>query len=237
MITATRLSALLLGSVSRAGMNALLGAAALGLSSPAQAIVMTATSTSASSQPATVPVTQTLQNGDFLIGANLSAGVGHVTGDGIDEPTTWAFDFSADPQYAAFIASGGVAEARLTLELNTLFFVNGVGPITDIAFPSDGAVGVFPGWQIPSFINGTFGTFTSGSITTSLVAQVGMSGSELFGWLESHGGLFPMIYADDAIVTGAALTLVSAPVPEPAPAALLLAGLGVLAGRRLRRSA
>ncbi len=208
-------------------------AAALWLSLPAQAATLiSATVTAASSQPATVAVEQSLANGPFLIGANPAAGAGHVTGDGVDETTTWAFDFTSHPQYAAFIAEGGLAEARLTLTLNTAFFVGGVGPITDIAFPSDGTNSLFPGWAMPGFINGTAGIYSSGSLTTSLVAQVGMNPAQLFSWLSSHNGLFPMLYADDAIVTEATLTLVSAPVPEPAPWALLCAGMLGLALRR-----
>lgn len=193
--------------------------------------VITATATSASSQPTTVPVLQNLINGDFLIHANTQATLPHVTGDGVDESTTWAFDFTSHPQYATFIADGGLAEARLTLTLNTAFFVGGVGPITDIAFPADANGGLFPGWTMPTFISGTHGSYSSGSLTTSLVAQVGMNPVELFGWLASHNGQFPMIYGDDAIVTAAELTLVSAPVPEPATWVLWGLGAAVLVRR------
>lgn len=209
-----------------------LTAGALVLATPAQAVVISASVTAASSLPTTAAVTQDLANGPFLIHANPSAGPGHVTGDGVDEATSWAFDFTAHPQYAAFMAEGGLAEARLTLTLNTAFFVGGVGPITDLVRPSDAGGDVFPGWTMPGFISGTGGTYSSGSITTSLVAQVGMNAGALHNWLASHNGLFPMLYADDAIVTDASLTLVSAPVPEPAAAWLLLGGAAALLARR-----
>lgn len=213
-------------------------AIALAAALPAQAINISATATAASGQPGTVDNTLNLQNGDFLIRANPAAGAGHVTGDGVDEATSWAFDFTTDPQYAAFMATGGLVEARLTLTLNTKFFINGVGPVTDAAFPSDGSAGLFPQWVLPSFINGTFGTFSRGTISTSLVSQVGMDAGQLFGWLQGYNGLFPMWYADDAIVAEARLLLVSAPVPEPGSAALLLAGLlGTGAVLRRRRKA
>lgn len=204
---------------------------------PAQAVLISANASAASSQPATLPVTQSMQNGDFFIAANPAAGAGHVTGDGVDETTSWRFDFTSHPDYAAFMATGGIVEARLRLRLNTQFFINGVGPITDVvrpAMPTGG--GVFPAWTLPAFINGVAGTFSNGTITESLVVGVGMSGADLFNWLSTNNGLFPMVYGDDAIVVAADLTLVSLPVPEPGQAGLLFAGLALLAVLARRRA-
>jgi hypothetical protein len=44
---------------------------------------------SGSTDPATAPPDQDVQNGDFLIHANLQAESPHVTGDGLDETTAW----------------------------------------------------------------------------------------------------------------------------------------------------
>ena len=113
---------------SRTHLAALAALAVAAWATPALAVNIVATASAASGQPTPINVNLALQNGDFRIGANPAAGVGHVTGDGVDETTTWAFDFTADPQYAAFLAEGGLAEARLTLVLNTQFFVGGVAP-------------------------------------------------------------------------------------------------------------
>lgn len=204
---------------------------------PAQAVLISASASSASTQPTPLPVTQSLQNGDCFIAAKPAAGAGHVTGDGVDETTSWSFDFSTHPDYAAFMATGGIVEARLRLTLNTQLFINGVAPITDVVRPAlPGGGGGFPAWKLPSFINGVAGTFTSGTITESLVVGVGMSGADLFHWLSTNNGLFPMVYGDDVIVTAAELTRVSLPVPEPGPAGLLAAGLAVVAVLARRRS-
>jgi hypothetical protein len=85
---------------------------------------------------------------------------------------------------------------------------------------------VFPGWTIPSFLSGTPGTWEMGSISTDLIANVGVNGTELFNFMASRGGLLPFQYADDAVVGFAQLTLVTAPVPEPA--AWMMLGLGLL---------
>jgi hypothetical protein len=205
----------------------------LGLSAPAAALTLSAGASAASLQPTTVAPSLDLQNGDFLIHANPQAFAPHVTGDGVDETTTWAFDYGSQPGYAAFLASGPLVSAVLTLRLNTAFFIGGVGPITDIAFPSDGVATVGPGWLIPSFMNGTAGTYQLGSISTDLIINVGTNPGELRNWLISNGGRIPMLYADDAIVVGAALQLTTAAVPEPAT--WVLAALGALALATRRR--
>lgn len=210
---------------------------ALAAALPAGAVTLTASVISSEPIPSvTVDVTQDLPNGDFLILANPAAGPGHVTGDGIDETTRWSFDFAADPDYAAALADGHIVSARLTMRLATQFFVDRVGPWTDIAFPTDGTSSVFPGFVIPNFMTGTLGTWEMGSITTDLVVDIGMDGTELFSFMSSRGGLMPFQYADDAVVGFAQLELVTAPVPEPASWMLLAGGLLLPLLRRRRRA-
>lgn len=187
--------------------------------------------------PVTVDASQDLQNGDFLIKANPGAGVGHVTGDGVDETTLWSFDFTADPNYAAFVAGGAITSARLSFRLSTQFFIDGVGPWTDISFPSDGVTSLFPGWAIPSTMTGTLGTWTSGPASTDLILNVGIDGAQLKQFLADFNGHIPMLYADDAVVGFAQLELINAPVPEPGTWLLMSAGLLPLALRRRQRAA
>jgi hypothetical protein len=211
--------------------------ATLALVGPAQAVSITATAMGDFAvPPITVDATLDLPNGDFLIKANPAAGPGHVTGDGVDETTLWSFDFTADPNYAAFMASGPITSARLSFRLSTQFFIDGVGPITDISFPSDGVTSVFPGWLIPAFMSGTFGVWQSGSISTDLVQDVGLDGAQLQQFLADFNGLMPMLYADDAVVGFAQLQLSTAPVPEPGSWALMAAGLLGLAQLKRRFS-
>ena len=160
-------------------------------------------------------------------------------GTGSTRPPAGAFDFSQHPQYAAFVAQGGVAEARLHLQLNTQFFVNGVGPITDTSFPADvQGNAVYPDACLgccPAFMTGTAWACSPAARSPSAWwRRRACRARGMYQWLVSHGGLFPMLYADDAIVTGARLELVSAPVPEPGTWALLAAGVALLLAARRR---
>ncbi len=76
-------------------------------------LTITATA-SGSLTPPTAPSTDTVKNGDFLIGANPPA---PLTGDGIDEETTWTFDFTGDPSFPFFSSSLPLTSALLTLTL------------------------------------------------------------------------------------------------------------------------
>jgi hypothetical protein len=203
----------------------------------AHALTISAHVAAAYDNPATVDHTLDLKNGDFLIHANPSPSAG-PTGDGVDEQTTWSFDFKNDPNYSAFVAGGTLTSAKLTITLNTAFFVGGVAPITDGLFPADGVTGVFPEYVVPSFLTRGPGDppYKKGSITVDLIKDVGEKSSDLFDWLTSHSGLFPTVYADDAIVTAATLVLWdSDAIPEPASLLLLATGLGTAAGALRQR--
>ena len=56
-----------------------------------------------------------ITNGDFVI--RRAEGENTTLGDGIDEQTTWTFDFSEDPDFAVFPTADSLASARLTLTL------------------------------------------------------------------------------------------------------------------------
>jgi hypothetical protein len=58
----------------------------------------------------------TITNGDFVI-RRSAEGETATLGDGIDEQTTWTFDFSEDPDFAVFPTADSLASARLTLTL------------------------------------------------------------------------------------------------------------------------
>jgi hypothetical protein len=222
--------------------TAVLGMALLASSPWATAsdLQISATARSAMAQPTTVPGSQNLVNGDYTIFANPDWPNNlYLTGDGIDETTRWAFDFTTDPGYAAFLANGTVTEATYTITLTTKYFFDGIGPPGAITYPNDGVGGLFPLWNLSNSMTGVGGQWSRATFTTQLVGNLGMNGAELYGWLAANAGLFPMIFADDAVVVESKLTLLAAPVPEPATAAALLAGLvviGLSAQRRTRRA-
>lgn len=218
--------------------HALAAALAIAVGGAAHAASITATASAASALPATVPVTQNLVNGDFLILANLVTDpAGHVTGDGVDEHTRWSFDFNGQPGLAQFLADGQIVSATMSITLHSKFFVEGVGPPGAITYPNDGITGVFPLWNLSGRMTGVGGQYSRATFTTDLLVDPGMSGADLMNWLTAHGNTMPMIFADDAIVVDSALTLVSAPIPEPGTWAMLLAGLAAVGAHARRRAA
>lgn len=169
-----------------------------------------------STTPGLVAGTQDLVNGDFLIHANAAA---PTTGDGTDEATTWAFDFAQDGNYGAFTGTGSpITSAVLTITL-TQFYAE--GPVTDLVRPMD----LFPNINMPHFLQAG----ETGSISFELLDYY--SASDVEGFMTSRAGLFPMIYADDAIVSSASLVITKV----PSPGTIGLMGLGGLLIVRRRR--
>ena len=226
--------------LSRTALATTFGLALGAASVQASTLQISATARANWAQPVTVPGNENLINGDYTIYANPDwPNNFYLTGDGIDETTRWSFDFTTDPGYAAFLANGTVTEATYTITLNTKYFFDGVGPPGAITYPTTGGDGLFPLWNLSGQMTGVGGEWSRATFTTQLVGTLGMNGSELFGWLSTHEGLFPMVFADDAVVVESTLTLMAAPIPEPTPAAMLTAGLalvGLMARRRARRA-
>lgn len=141
----------------------------------------------------------TVTNGDFEI-ARTSEGVNNTLGDGIDETTTWTFDFSQDPNFDNF-PSAPLASARLELTLipqSTLvaFDIVRIEGLSDITSP-------------PQFQNLPTGTPT----TVELDLLDFYTSDEILQVLSSGNGQMPMFYADDSIVTSARLSLTSETQP------------------------
>lgn len=223
--------------LSRTALATTFGLALGAASVQASTLQISATARANWAQPVTVPGNENLINGDYTIYANPDwPNNFYLTGDGIDETTRWSFDFTTDPGYAAFLANGTVTEATYTITLNTKYFFDGVGPPGAITYPTTGGDGLFPLWNLSGQMTGVGGEWSRATFTTQLVGTLGMNGSELFGWLSTHEGLFPMVFADDAVVVESTLTLMAAPVPESASIASMLAGLAAIGAVMRRRT-
>jgi hypothetical protein len=134
----------------------------------------------------------TLENGDFVI-ARASEGNNTILGDGIDETTTWTFDYSDDSNFDSF-PSTPLAFARLDLTLTPkstliVFDILRIEGLTDITSPPE-----FEG--LP--------TDTATTVQIDLLEYY--SSDDILGIL-SENGQIPMFYADDSIISSARLSL------------------------------
>jgi hypothetical protein len=177
-----------------------------GSPAPASAVHLTITGVATGSPtPPFVPNTQGIQNGDFFIQPNPGA---PVTGDGIDEPTQWTFDFTADPDYPSFPFNVPLASALLTLS----FTIGNPGIITDLVGMTDPAYTSFvpPGPVITPDIQGLAfpGTYT---VQIELLSFYGSG--DILGVLAANGGRIPMLYHDDVLLFFARLDLVPSAGP------------------------
>ncbi|MFT5726116.1 MAG: hypothetical protein ACI8PB_000234 [Desulforhopalus sp.] len=162
------------------------------------------------STPVATTTADTLLNNDFTI----TGSVGTSVGDGINEYTTWTFDFTSDTNYYDDFASETLTSAWLELYLTP----------TDPYISTDsvsitGLTGITAGIQ-------SLPVGSLGYINIDLMNFY--SPGNIMGSLSALGGI-GMLYEDDAILSQATLTLTAAPVPEPATLLLFGAGLTGLA--------
>jgi hypothetical protein len=136
----------------------------------------------------------TITNGDFVI-QRFPEGVNTTLGDGIDEQTTWNFDFSGDPDFATFPAADSLTSARLTLTLipKSPLIVFDIVKI-------EGLSGINPAQfqDLPIDTPSTIQLELLDLYTSEQVLEILNQGNQ---------GQIPMFYSDDAIVPSARLDL------------------------------
>lgn len=161
--------------------------------SVADAAVITVTQSARGSvTPPQAPGNQSVQNGDFFIQANPAA---PITGDMVDETTFWWFSFSNDRNFTAFRNSTlPVRAATLRLTLTQPY---ASGPLTDLVRP----VALFPIIPMPHFL----GQNETGSIDFNLLDYY--TPAQIKTLLTDQSGRVQFVYADDAVVSFARLTV------------------------------
>lgn len=178
----------------------------------AAAATITATA-SGSTTPSTTTVPGSIINGDFTITQLASSPGDSTLGNGLNEDTTWAFDFTSDPNFGSFSASVPLASALLTLTLTTTFGIDTDTVVID---------------GLPQFDSSAIRGLPVGVTQTVQLELLDYysSGAILAAFSGGDFGKIPMIYSDDSIVSFARLTL--APVPLPAAFPLFGTGLGLM---------
>lgn len=174
-------------------------------------------------------------NGDFTI---LQSGVDVPVGNGVDEWTRGLFDFRSDQNYSAFsnlltVPHGKIfaATLRLILTPQDPLFVNDQFNLENGPFFGEPLIG-------NQLLNNPY---LSNGISKEVVINLldFYSQQQLANFLSGGTGDFIndgrilLTYADDSIVSGAALTL-TANVPEPTSFILLGTGLAALWSSRRR---
>ena len=151
---------------------------------------------SGSISPQTANFPATVTNGDFLISPNPNCNpqTCPLTGDGLDDITTWTFDFTKDPGFPSFSTSKPLVSTLLTLTLtpkHSLIATDTVRieQLVDIVTP---VIQSLPVDQ---------------TSTIQLELLDFYSSSDILGVLSANAGLMPMSYQDDAIIASARLDL------------------------------
>ncbi len=199
----------------------------MALCGPTAQAVTVAASASGSVSPQAISFPGTVLNGNFLIepnpGCTGPATNCGLTGDGVNDQTTWTFDFRTDPQFNAFLLAGPLSAATLDITLTVkeaqittdVLRIRGLVDIT--AQIQDLSVG-----QTATVRFDLLAVYGSDAILSNLSATL------IGGTLPKSSGELLMLYQDDAIVSAASLSLTAV----PAPTALfgLLTGIGMLTG-------
>lgn len=162
-------------------------------------IKITATA-SGSLAPPVAPPTDTVTNGDFLIGPNPAGG---ITGDGEDEETSWTFKFAGDPNFPFFSPSRPLTSALLTLTLTPrdgLVTTDGV-LIEGLGIIGGGTPNAPEIQSLPVNVTNT--------IQLQLLNRLpAYNSTAIMGVFNAGGGQIPMRYADDSIISSAKLELI-----------------------------
>jgi len=143
-----------------------------------------------------------VENEDFTITPDgFDPGHRLPLGDGVNEGTSWSFDFAEDPSFQFFSTSLPLASALLTLELTP----KGSGISTD-AFKIN-LIG------FPPIITPVIQELPIGVTSTIQIELTNFYRNRALPDLlkATHGDSIPAFYADDAIVSFAELTLTSFP--------------------------
>ncbi|MBD2314776.1 PEP-CTERM sorting domain-containing protein [Desertifilum sp. FACHB-1129] len=167
---------------------------------------------------------QSLQNGDFLITPIQP----HVTwlGDGIDEVTSWSFDFTDHPNYGTFTPSTKLASALLTLTLT---------PKSGLLITDTMGITGLKSINVPN-IPGLPALHQKGTITLNLF-DYGFTSQEIMGVLTANNGIIPWGYQDDSILSYAKLELEAVPEPASVFGLLTVGAFGVAGLKRKQKTA
>src|SRR5215210_2737937 len=174
---------------------------------------------SGSLSPQTADFPATVTNDDFLISPlpNCTPQTCPLTGDGIDETTTWTFDLTKHPDFASFSTTKPLVSALLTL---TLTSKDPLGLITTDLVRIEGLGNICLAPTASSIdqncIGFIFGTEDEVRKELSPLGEPRMirvellefySSADILGVLSANTGRIPMVYQDDAIVSSAQLDL------------------------------